>query len=117
MLKVMININFANILTTHVVRIAGGTRPNDINTYELPDGRTFEHRYGDGAIKLAIKVLQHTKEPPIIRNRAKCKKCKQIIESKFTHDFVTCKCGAISLDGGQEYCRRIGQPIDFQEVK
>ena len=41
------------------------------------------------------------------RNRAKCKKCQDVIESKHRHDFVTCKCGSISLDGGRDYMRRL----------
>jgi hypothetical protein len=41
----------------------------------------------------------------ILRNAAKCRKCGDIIESKHRHDFVTCKCGAISLDGGRSYFR------------
>lgn len=50
---------------------------------------------------------------PKTRNRAKCKKCGDIIESKYRHDFVTCKCGAISVDGGEDYIRRAGMPEDF----
>lgn len=42
----------------------------------------------------------------IIRNMAKCLVCGDIIESNFTHDFVTCKCGALSVDGGHDYIRR-----------
>lgn len=42
----------------------------------------------------------------IIKNRARCKNCKDIIESKYLHDFKSCKCGAISVDGGREYLRR-----------
>ncbi len=42
----------------------------------------------------------------IIKNRALCNKCKDIIESKHVHDFVSCKCGAISIDGGKEYLKR-----------
>lgn len=63
MLRVRIEINFDTILDTCVVRTNGGSNPNDMNTYELPDGRTFKHRYGDGAVKLAIKILRRTKEP------------------------------------------------------
>lgn len=37
-----------------------------------------------------------------MRNRAKCKLCQEIIESKFSHDFVKCKCGEIFVDGGNE---------------
>lgn len=34
-------------------------------------------------------------------HRAQCLVCKSIIESTSNHHFVTCKCGALSLDGGQ----------------
>jgi len=36
----------------------------------------------------------------IIKNSIKCKHCGDIIISKNTHDFVTCKCGCCSVDGG-----------------
>lgn len=42
----------------------------------------------------------------IIRNRIRCKRCGDIIESKSRHDFVTCKCGTCSVDGGHDYLRR-----------
>lgn len=48
-----------------------------------------------------------------VPNMAKCTKCGDIIHSKTVHDFQTCKCGAISVDGGHDYCRRIGNPEDF----
>ena len=41
----------------------------------------------------------------IKRNIIKCKLCNDVIESKFTHDFVMCKCGACFVDGGKEYVR------------
>lgn len=44
----------------------------------------------------------------IIQNAAICNKCDDFIVSKHRHDFVSCKCGAISVDGGQEYLRRVG---------
>lgn len=49
----------------------------------------------------------------IISNSATCRNCKDFIFSRHVHDFVTCKCGAISVDGGQEYLRRVGHPDDF----
>jgi hypothetical protein len=39
------------------------------------------------------------------RNRAKCLKCGDIIESKSVHDFVQCSCEEIFVDGGLEYFR------------
>lgn len=49
----------------------------------------------------------------IFRNAAKCRRCGDEIESKYRHDFRTCKCGAISVDGGLDYLRRVGNPWDF----
>ena len=44
----------------------------------------------------------------IVKNCIKCKKCGDVIESKHRHDFVWCKCGAVAVDGGREYLRRVG---------
>jgi hypothetical protein len=49
-----------------------------------------------------------------MRNRAKCAKCDTIIESKHRHDYVSCKCGAIAVDGGDAYWRMMASdPSDF----
>ncbi len=42
----------------------------------------------------------------IIRNAIRCNLCGDEIESKGVHDFVTCSCGACSVDGGHDYLRR-----------
>lgn len=42
----------------------------------------------------------------IIRNAARCKLCGDVIESRYRHDFVTCSCGNLSVDGGLDYIRR-----------
>ena len=44
----------------------------------------------------------------IVQNAASCNGCGDFIVSKHRHDFVECTCGAIAVDGGQEYLRRIG---------
>lgn len=44
----------------------------------------------------------------IVQNAASCNGCGDFIVSKHRHDFVSCTCGAISVDGGQEYLRRVG---------
>ena len=41
-----------------------------------------------------------------IKNIAKCLLCGDIVESKHRHDFVTCKCGNLSVDGGKDYFKR-----------
>jgi len=50
------------------------------------------------------------------KNRARCKKCKDIIESKYRHDFVSCKCGAIFVDGGNDYWRSGGELELFERI-
>jgi hypothetical protein len=52
----------------------------------------------------------------ILHNAAKCKKCNDKIESTHVHDFVTCKCGAISVDGGRDYLRRVGDLDSIKEM-
>lgn len=42
----------------------------------------------------------------IIYNRAHCNICRQTITSTHRHDFVTCSCGNLSVDGGLDYLRR-----------
>lgn len=37
-----------------------------------------------------------------MKNRAKCRICQDILESFHRFDFVTCKCGEISIDGGND---------------
>jgi hypothetical protein len=44
----------------------------------------------------------------IVQNAVNCLSCGDLIVSKHRHDFVTCTCGAVSVDGGQEYLRRVG---------
>ena len=45
-------------------------------------------------------------EKKIILNRIRCDECKDIIISRHVHDYVTCKCGNASVDGGSSYCKR-----------
>ena len=45
-------------------------------------------------------------------NKAKCLICEDIIESRHRHDYVTCKCGNICVDGGRDYLRRGAREMD-----
>ena len=48
-------------------------------------------------------------------NKAKCLLCGDIIESKHVHDYKTCKCGKIAVDGGLEYLRRAFPKFPMEE--
>lgn len=44
---------------------------------------------------------------PPARNRVRCLHCNDIIESLTVHDFQTCMCGKVIVDGGRDYMRRV----------
>ncbi len=53
----------------------------------------------------------------IISNKARCRLCGDIIESKHRHDWQSCSCGAIFVDGGHEYLRRGAKSFeDLEEL-
>ena len=49
--------------------------------------------------------------------KIKCKKCGEIIFSNDRHDMKRCSCGSCAVDGGNDYCRIIGYPEDWEYVK
>lgn len=53
----------------------------------------------------------------IIKNIIRCNLCGDTIESVHVHDFVTCRCGACSVDGGAEHLSRsFVNTSDFTEL-
>ena len=56
------------------------------------------------------------KKEEIISNKIKCKNCGDVIESKSTNDLKRCSCGAVAVDGGKEYLKRLGNEKDYEEL-
>lgn len=54
----------------------------------------------------------------IITNKIKCNHCGDIIESKHVHDYKSCSCGTVAVDGGHYYLRRCfkNDINDFEEL-
>lgn len=54
----------------------------------------------------------------ITRNSLRCLLCGDEIESTHRHDFKFCSCGAVGVDGGREYLRRVwdGSRGDLSEI-
>jgi len=50
--------------------------------------------------------LESNKDCSIILNSVQCLDCKDYIRSERRHDFKTCSCGAVSVDGGTAYLKR-----------
>lgn len=52
----------------------------------------------------------------ITRNAAMCRRCGDTVESKYQHHFASCSCGALAVDGGLAYLRRLGSVDDCIEL-
>ena len=48
----------------------------------------------------------------VVTNKAQCKLCGDVIESKHGHDFRWCKCGEIAVDGGKNYLKRSAKDLN-----
>jgi hypothetical protein len=44
----------------------------------------------------------------VIVSAIKCNKCKDTIYSRARHDFRSCTCGAVAIDGGRDYTKVSG---------
>jgi hypothetical protein len=76
---------------TYMVRLAGEIS-DEHPTGEIIDPDDYEYNRSGKAI---------------LRNSAFCKGCGEEIVSVYRHDFVTCPCGNVSVDGGGAYLRRV----------
>ncbi len=52
----------------------------------------------------------------IVSNQIRCNNCGDEIYSTHVHDFRRCTCGAVFVDGGQDYFRRGGQLAAVQDM-
>ena len=67
--------------------------------------RKMQHEKQNGAEGIKMRRI-------IIRNAIRCKNCGNVIESTYRHEFVTCSCGKVSVDGGHDYLRRCSETPD-----
>lgn len=49
-------------------------------------------------------------------NPAICRRCGDTVESTQQHQFATCSCGALAVDGGLAYLRPLGNKDDWTEL-
>lgn len=52
----------------------------------------------------------------IFINAAVCRKCGDYIRSMNRRDFKNCSCGAVAVDGGSWYARRLGKEKDYYNI-
>jgi len=73
--------------------------------------KTLTEKYYDNE-ELTKEERKKINAGDIRLNRAKCRKCGDIVQSTHRHDFKSCKCGAISVDGGSWYTRRLAKSLN-----
>ncbi len=49
--------------------------------------------------------------------KVKCVNCGDIIQSLHVHDFKSCSCKSVSVDGGSDYLRIVGNKEDYLIMK
>jgi hypothetical protein len=75
-------------------RVARVTNGNDEHfTYKHP--------------KSVIAFIGRYENPTLLRNSAKCLVCLDVLVSLEQHDFNSCSCGNLSVDGGKAYTKRL----------
>lgn len=52
----------------------------------------------------------------ILSNQVRCLKCGDTPFSAHRHDYRPCSCGAIAVDGGMEYLRRVGALDAYEDM-
>lgn len=52
----------------------------------------------------------------ILSNQVRCTKCGDEPFSAHRHHYNPCKCGAVAVDGGMSYLRRVGNLDAFEEM-
>lgn len=44
-------------------------------------------------------------KPPFYGAKVRCVHCGDTLQSTHVHDFVSCTCGKVAIDGGSKYCK------------
>ncbi len=52
----------------------------------------------------------------IVSNQVECLRCGDKPFSMHRHHFQPCNCGAVTVDGGQDYLKRLGTPSNWKEM-
>ena len=60
--------------------------------------------------------MTNSESTPRVINKVRCHHCGDEPESKHVHDFRWCKCGAIAVDGGPYYAKRVGDLNNYTEL-
>lgn len=72
----------------------------------VTNSTSIQMRFSDSGPEWIQAKDVRCKLKKILRNSARCLKCRDEVESKTVYDDQTCSCGNVTVDGGLEYLRR-----------
>ena len=62
------------------------------------------------------RAYHHSGRLLLTRRGVQCLRCKDKIFSASQHDYRTCTCGKVSVDGGMAYLKVVGNPSDWKKI-
>jgi len=85
-----------------------------LSYYEIKELFKFgSHKSVWHALKKKLDVKEDKRAYFKTLNYVECRKCRDVIVSLHRHDMVWCSCGAIAIDGGEDYTKLTGNKEDF----
>ncbi len=102
--------NKQNFRVWHIANVPG--KPFHVFCNQIEEARKIRDLLADYDLHLGDLIesnaqgIEERIPGPIIKNAAECGNCHEVIESTHRHDYVSCGCGGISVDGGKDYFRR-----------
>lgn len=52
----------------------------------------------------------------VLENKARCGECGDVVESRWRHDYRSCRCGNLHVDGGLDYIKRGYRTPNYEEL-
>lgn len=80
--------------------------PNQPSHKDLGRRKLSTKAYVSGVYDVITQTTKGEAMKRIIRNAIRCNNCGDVIESKHRHDYNTCSCKRVAVDGGMDYLRR-----------
>ena len=89
---------------------ASTSRGKDFRNVTVPDYQEFT------TIDTPKEERRKLDVGDIWSNSIKCLKCGDVIRSKNRHNYVSCSCGAVAVDGGSWYTKINGYAEDWKNI-
>lgn len=68
-------------------------------------------------LKPAFKMIEETAKKSTVVTGAVCNKCHNFVFSRSRHDFRSCPCGSVSVDGGFDYLKVSGDDYETKSMR